>query len=304
MRSALAWAAAVALLPGAAARAEAGTERRVVRVNVLGEDGTRVPGLTAGSFRGEFRGRPVKVLAAAEESAARDVAIVVDVSGSQGGREGEATWRAAERFAGGLVPRHRVVVLTAGETLKQHGPLTSDPETLRKALSDARARAPWGPSALLDGVLKASLGFPGTGTGSAVCLFSDGEDTSSTIRGDELGKALVERGVRLFAVQAERPPRAPVTAPLEETGRWTRVVAEATGGLVVRLRLSGELPSEQALPQLWSSIADVYRLELEFPAEVDKLRDWKLEVRGQDGSRLRNVRLVYPRSIAPAPPHP
>jgi hypothetical protein len=240
----------------------------------------------------------VTVLSATEESAARNVAVLVDVSGSQGGRAGQASWRAAEDLVHSLTPRHRVVVLTVGATVTKHSELTSDRQSLQEAVRTARARVPWGPSSLYDGVLQTTLGFRGTGLGNVVCLFSDGEDTSSTLQRDALEKALAATGVRVFVVRTERDwPSADSPTPSHEAQRWTTSVTEATGGSLIRLERSHGIA--EALPQLLSSIQDVYRLEVAFPRAVDKLRRWKLEVTEPDGLRRRDVRLLYPRSVAP-----
>jgi hypothetical protein len=42
-----------------------------------------------------------------------------------------------------------------------------------------------------------------------------------------------------------------------------------------------------------------YRVEVELPVEVDKTRGWELEVVGVDGKKMKGVRVVYPRKLAP-----
>ena len=298
-RLALAGAVGIALALGTAARAQAPehAERRVLLVNVLDEDGHRVEGLTAASFRGELRGRPVTVLSAAEDEGPRNVAVLVDVSGSSA-RTGDASWRAAEWLVERLTPKHRVVLLTVAEKVTKHSELTNDRQVLQEALRDARARPAWGPSALGDGVVQVCRGFRDGGPGSVVCLLTDGADTSSRLDRSAVEKALAATRVRVSVVRPDRP-RADVPALFQDAERWTKAVTDATGGLIVR---PGSRGKEGNVETLVASIVDTWRLEVAFPLPIDKPRPWKLEVAGPDGERLRGVRLVYPRIVAPGEP--
>ena len=298
-RLALAGAVGIALALGTAARAQAPepAERRVLLVNALDEDGHHVAGLTAASFRGELRGRPVTVLSAAEDEDPRNVAVLVDVSGSSA-RVGDASWRAAEWLVDRLTPKHRVVLLTVAGQVTKHSELTNDRQALLKALQDARSRPAWGPSALGDGAVQVSRGFRDGGPGNVVCLLSDGADTSSRLDRGAVEKSLAATGVRVFVVRPDRP-RADAPILFQEAERWTKAVTDATGGLIVRPGAAGE---DVDVETLLASIVDVWRLEVAFPQPIDKPRRLKLEVVGADGERLRGVRLVYPRMVVPREP--
>lgn len=74
---------------------------------------------------------------------------------------------------------------------------------------------------------------------------------------------------------------------------WTRRLPEATGGLVVRDESLEEVRSFGPL------IAEVYRLEVALPQEIDKPREWKLEVVDAGGRKRKDVRVAYPRLLVP-----
>lgn len=292
-----AWAGGTAL--GLAAAPPVGGQeapgRRTLLVNVLDREGRMVAGLDATRFRGEYRGRPVRILSAREDRSSRLVAVVVDVSGSQNGRALAAAWRAVESLAGGLAPQHRVVVLTVADALRRRSELTTDRAVLLEAVGRARAVEPWGPSALRDGVLQAARAFGSPGPWNAVCLVSDGVDTASAVSSDQLEKAVAASGARVFVVETDS--LRPWGAVSAEERRWTKAITEATGGLVVRVRTSDT--SEDAVAAVRSSISDAYRLEVDLGEPVDKPRRWTLEATTASGERRKDVRLVYPRTVAP-----
>src|SRR5512139_2493676 len=57
------------------------TERTIL-ATVIDEQGSIVKGLTAGNFRGKFRGKPVQINSVKFDSGPRRVVILLDASGS------------------------------------------------------------------------------------------------------------------------------------------------------------------------------------------------------------------------------
>ncbi len=92
LRASVAWltcVAALLIVPAPPVRGQ-GSDRRIILVNVLDQDGNQVSGLNAMNFRGEYQGQPVEVVSAAPDSAPRR--IVVAMSGGFSGRKlGDAT---------------------------------------------------------------------------------------------------------------------------------------------------------------------------------------------------------------------
>lgn len=42
-----------------------------------------------------------------------------------------------------------------------------------------------------------------------------------------------------------------------------------------------------------------YRLEIELPQEVDKPREWRLELVPREGFKVKDLRVVYQRKLLP-----
>jgi len=295
LRASVAWLSCVAALlivPVPAVRGQE-SERRIILVNVLDQDGNQVSGLNAMNFRGEYQGQPVAVVSAAPDSAPRRIVVAMDTSASQMSRsDGEAGFTAAESLVKALTPRHRVAVFSLGNGLRMHSNLTNDPTALQKALGEARTRI-GGPTALYDGVLLLSGGFSGRKPGDAICVFTDGEDTVDSRDRKAVVTAVARTGVRVFVVRT--PPERPSAREhpqFQIATDWTESIAEATGGAASWLGDSHGLRTSSSM------MAEAYRLELAFPRRVDEAREWRLEVVGPDGKALPNVRLVYPHLVA------
>ncbi len=87
-------------------------------------------------------------------------------------------------------------------------------------------------------------------------------------------------------------------------------LAAATGGEALHAVFGGAIrdrvskayvPLEgvpESLVQFYRQMGEFYRVEVELPREVDKAREWELEVVGADGKKRKDVRVVYPRRLA------
>jgi hypothetical protein len=102
--------------------------------------------LTAANFRGEYQGRPIKIISAALDTTSRRVVVIVDTSGTAptSGITSEkdprkATWKAVEELVRTLAPHHMVAILTANEDLQKHFELTNDEQALDQALRQVGA---------------------------------------------------------------------------------------------------------------------------------------------------------------------
>ena len=88
-------------------------------------------------------------------------------------------------------------------------------------------------------------------------------------------------------------------------------LAAATGGEALHAVFGGAIrdrvskayvPLEgvpASLIQFYRQMGEFYRVEVELPREVDKAREWELEVVDAAGKKRKDVRVVYPRKLAP-----
>jgi hypothetical protein len=273
-------------------------ERRAVFASVMQQDGTPVQGLSAINFRGEFNGRPAGILSAAWDDSPRRVSLLVDISGSmKDRREWAGAWEAAQEIISTLTPRHRVALFTVGDAVRQQSMLTGDRRMLQQALEQAKALDPRGGSPLYDAVM-AALTVNGEAFGDAICLVSDGEDTTSRAPLREAEAAMARAGVRLFWIR---------TAPSFQVGvRMASIALEwadltrATGGSVFDLRRYKRDQLTKELRSFCARITQGYRLEIAIPEPVGKRRNWDLEVVDAKARPLKGIVLTYQRALVPS----
>ena len=276
-------------------------ERRVLAVSVLDKDGQPVRGLTAANFRGEYRGQPVKILSAGEDSSPRRVVVLVDTSGSmQKGAAWSLAWAAAKDVIVALAPDNELVLMTVAEKVHGHAVLSRrSPAEVSQLFAQAEALAKasgWANTALFDGMIEALHTFPASGFGDALWVVTDMADRSSSADGRDVELELARSSVRAYVTW------------LQSGEGWRRLrqgnfirkrLAGASGGLSFEVKHAKPERNVALVGSLCESIRRVYRVEVAFPRAVDKAREWELEVVGADGKKLKDVVLAYPRLLVP-----
>jgi len=341
------------LLVGAAleARAQAcssegGSLRRTLAVNVLDERMQPVSGLTAVNFRGRFRDEEVRIVSVTADTQPRRIVLLVDVSESMATRVGR--WglavEAAEHLLGTGPPDSTIALVTFAEKVEARTGFEFETQKARQALKAVRPAGdssdPSGTrTALRDAVMEATRLLTPSRTGDAIYLITDGYDTFSRAKDEEVEAALLGSGARLFAVVLPdwagpslfvETPQGPAGMPsfillplttaltvpaprLGESGGAValRALVDASGGLGMTAgavgtsaprfdyneKQRGWFFSQAHL--LYGAMGEFYRLDVELPEEPDRLREWRLEVVGADGKKLKDVYTVYPRKLAP-----
>ena len=149
----------------------------VVRVEVLvTRDGQPVPDLTAADFEVRDNGVGQTLHPVVFEEAPVDALLVLDISGSVGGRKLEALRGAAGAFLDGLDAGDRAGLVGFQHSVTLALPLTSDLARVRFALDAAQGG---GRTALHDAVYMALRLPEASPRRSAVVVFSDGLDNMS-----------------------------------------------------------------------------------------------------------------------------
>jgi hypothetical protein len=275
--------------------------QHVVVVSVLDARGNPMTGLTAASFRGDLLGQPVTVSSSAEDTAPRRVAVVIDVSASQAGASNRQ-FAQAEQLIDRLLPRQSIALFTISGTLTKASDFTAEPDTIRKAMRDAYTAGVSGKSSLYDGIVEVVAAFADPRPGDAICLFSDGDDTSSRRSATEAARIAAEKNVRIFLLGDVHEPLKGGVLPAKAA--W-RDITDATGGSTAWFDPATQGPddSARATSEVAAAIVTCYRLEVALARPLDRPRDWRLQAIGSDGRPLQHVRLFYPRLLLPSPPH-
>lgn len=273
-----------------------GVQRRTVFAGVLDAQGHPVSGLTGRNFTAEFRGQPVAILSATEDTTPRRVAIVIDVSGSQT-ESIRLEWAQAIQLIDRLLPRAAVALFTVGDSVKTYSDFTMDRGTLENAILRASRLELEDSSSLYDGIVDVAGALPDSGTGDAICLFSDGDDTSSRRSPTQAARDAASKNIRVFVMGDIH--HAPFRL-LAAKAAW-KTITDITGGGMVWFDPATQSPA--AIPhwiaEVVTGITSTYRITLGLTQPVDKPGNWSLRVIDSSGHARRDVRLSYPQVLVP-----
>jgi VWFA-related protein len=154
--------------------------------------------------------------------------LALDTSASTAGKRQADLVVASEALLAGLKPADRAALIIFSHAVAPVVALTSDLDAVRTAL---RRFEPLGNTAIMDGAyvaLTATLAQTGR---SLVVVCTDGQDTYSWLRPEEVLESAKRSNAVVYAVTADAVRRH---SPLED-------LADATGGQVLRIRAGGDL---------------------------------------------------------------
>jgi len=293
--------------------------RRTVMASVLTTAGQPVASVPASSFKGEFRGKPVRILSATRDLGPRRIVVLLDASGSMAGLT-KGKWdrvlRAASDVAAHAPPDSSVALLVFNDKVKQKVDFSAGPQAVLERIAQVREgrtpdRLPAGRTPLLDAVLEGLRMLEPATPGDVIYVITDGGDNASKSSSGAVEKALVSAGIRLFGfLVVDYPGRRIV--PEEESGPLNFLqLVQATGGSTLQLsgtQWSGlRYPVEErdrlalraATAGLYLQMAQFYRLEVELPEPVTKPRRWKLEMVNERGAKMKEWQVAYQATLLP-----
>ena len=293
--------------------------RRTVVASVVDGEGAIVAGLTAEHFRASFRRKPVEILSARLESKPRRIVVMLDASGSMAD-DRSLRWHLARRVASDLISRAPVgtpvalavfakrVIHTVGFDRGREAVL----QELATLEEHPKLKSPEKLTGIYDALLEVAnlLGQPEGG--DSIYLLTDGWDTVSRAKARSVEHALLGQNIRLFAFLLYPDPisfRVPsdyggtqglLDLSLLTGGGYTYVRFEYPNGRIrYELEESDRAQLANALRLMEQRAMNVYRLEVELPRDVDKPREWKLELVPREGVKVKELRVVYPRKLLP-----
>ncbi len=279
--------------------------RRKVMANVLTEAGQPVADVPASSFRGTFRGKPVRVLSATRDLGPRRIVVLLDASSSMLDEGGK--WQFARRAIGdilnGLPAKDEIALLVFANNVDFVVGFAEGRQAIADkiaALEAGRKAFPKGlrRTALLDAILEGLTLLQPPHEGDVIYLISDGGDNASRAKPDKVEQALLTAGVRLFAMGLADALGYRNRTPEELNGpSLMRDFVEDTGGgifLIEGYTFTGkrEVALNLNLKLLYSQMAQLYRLEIELTEPVDKRRRWKLELLAENRKEVKLWRTI------------
>jgi VWFA-related protein len=223
----------VALAPASAEQRQVFTSSTTaIQVDVLAtEKGKPVAGLTAADF--ELRDNDVLQTIDLVDSGqlAVNAVLALDVSSSSAGPRLDDLLAAGRALLDGLVSRDRASITTFSHVVAPRVPLTHDIASVRTVLEDVD---PKGLTSVIDGIYVAVMSAQSEAGRPLVVVFTDGRDTESWLRPEEL----LEGSKRASAVVYS------VATGSARNWRFLEDLAEATGGRAITLNSSKDLRPE------------------------------------------------------------
>lgn len=200
-----------------------------VRVDVLVTDGRKpVGGLTAPDFELRDNG-VVQTLDVLEASGVPiNAVLALDISASTAGARHAELVAASQAFLDGLQPADRAALTTFSHAVTSQIPLTSDLRSVRDGL---RGIKPGGQTSVMDGAYVAIAATLAQTGRSLVLICTDGYDTWSWLRPQDVLDSARRSNAVVYAVTAADVRRS----------ESLKALADATGGDILQVKSSGDL---------------------------------------------------------------
>jgi Ca-activated chloride channel family protein len=243
-----------ALIAGIGARAQeplrfkSGVDVVSVTATVTDRDGRFVSGLTKDDFAIFEDGQRRDVLYFSDESVPVSLGILLDASGSMSpGKLSLARESVARLVERDLDPRDEWFFARFGYSLVQTQEWTTERDFIKEALREVR---PTGDTALYDAI---ALAIPLTASGrhqkKALLVVSDGGESKSLVRLDDVQKAIGESDVRVYGIgvdatdgrRGERLNMNTLRRVADDTGGRADAVVRAADIPAVTARIADEL---------------------------------------------------------------
>lgn len=200
-----------------------------VRVDVLVTEGGRpVGGLTAQDFELRDNGVPQTLDVVDGADVPINAVLALDTSLSTTGKRQSDLTRAGEALLARLRPSDRAALSTFNHAAIPIVPLTSDLGAIRTSLGSI---TPSGETSVMDGAYVALTATLGQSGRSLVLVCTDGFDTWSWLRPDDVLEAARRASVVIYGVTSSDARR--------DAG--LKAITDATGGHILQVKSSAEL---------------------------------------------------------------
>lgn len=231
---------------------------RSIVVNAWDRNGNAVRDLAKGNFHIKINNQAVVVLAADYDLAPRRIVVLLDMSGSMGGRRGTNKWQIAREAVEDLLAQTPADVPIALLTFSDQVHDVFDFRESRSAISRWFREGPTQPTslkgrtALHDAIVASLRMLRPYRSGDAAYVITDGGDNASHVSFDQTRTALRESGVRLYAFLF--PEFVPTGTEVGGVEALVEMAGES-GGFVFGISGHAPLGSVSSLPS-WDADYD------------------------------------------------
>ncbi len=299
---------------------------RTLPFNVEDANGIQIHGLKPADFQAKSRSGLVKILSILPDERPHRIVMLLDASASMAPK-----WKRALVTASALaeakLPNTELALLIFGDKTYEQISFSEGQRAVAERLRQLCANTKdlgnllHGKTALYDSLV-AGLQLLGTSTSADILyLVSDGADTASHAKFDQVAHRLTSSEARLFvslvldanwgisatsdSLGAHRTPN-----PEEIDGpRDLEALVRKTGGETIvpfnsrpHFRPEKMEQIKAALDDFHQSMIRSYLLEVDLPGLPDKKGTWELKPSNENKERWKNVRVTYPEELEPCAP--
>ena len=256
----------------------------LVPVTVTDASNRYVLGLEKENFRIFEDGAEQKITHFSAEDAPLSVGILVDTSGSMGGKL-DTSRRAVAQFLKTMTAEDEAFLVEFNDQAALLQPFTHDPEQIQKKLSATASR---GLTAMLDAIHMALQEMKrAKNPRKAILLVSDGGDNNSQFTSAQIQDLVREADVQIYAMGVFEPtPFIGLTVAEKGGPRLLADLAEQTGGRALAASNPSELPAVAG--KIGIELRNQYVLAY---APSNEERDGKF--------RKVEIKLVQPQALSP-----
>lgn len=283
---------------------------RSLPLNIADSKGLPIRGLGAPDFQAKLQGRPVKILSVVPDDRPHRIVILIDASGSMATKWKEVL-TPATTLAEVQLPNTQMALLIFREGIVERIDFSQGQNVVAEKLRQIRAHPAnfeklfQGKTALYDSLLEGLQLLDNPTSADSLYLVSDGGDTASRAKFDEVASRLTSSRVRLYVslIVGGLGYRSPT--PEEAMGPQNmNDLAKRTGGEVdIPFSLNPPTNSKEAaqvveaMAIFHQRMVQNYRMEVELSGLPEKRSTLDLKLSVQDKERWKNVRLTYPTKI-------
>lgn len=221
-----------------------------VRVDVfVSRKGKALLGLTKDDFELFDNGVRQEIELVGREREPVSVALVLDVSDSVVGTPLNQLKAAADAFLRGLGPSDRATLVTFSHYIQQLSPMTSDFPSLHEAIDRVQAR---GRTSWHDALFAGLELLEGSSRRPLLLLFTDGEDTYSWLRGEQLPPLVRQSSAVVYALSKKSPSGRGRVRGISPRAKLLEEVTRAGGGRLIEAESTDEVAAgfQQVLTEM------------------------------------------------------
>lgn len=295
--------------------AQTDCSHRTIPVSVFDRKTGQILEPSIASFKGTYRGKPIRVTSVTPNELPPRVIVLLDVSGSMALDPYPSPpnmvmgLTIARDLFSRLQPPAEIGFAIFADKMERVVSLTNNrPElvaaanSVERSITDVRARL-GGSTALWNSVAETATMFGNVRVGDTIFAITDGEDNFS--RGgsspENVIANLASAGIRLFRVERRRGvPQTNTSSGMTDLllVRSLQVMIQDTGGQTTALSVplaTADLPRVRETFDLqYRIIRNFSRVSVELPEAVRQSADWRLELANVPGNDLE---VVYPRKL-------